>query len=501
MLLAIDVGNSQTVLGVFEGARLAHHWRLSTLIDRTADEFALEIAGLLGLAGLAFPGDIDGIAICSVVPEVTQRLRDMSVRYSGTEALVVRPGIKLGMPIRMDDPREVGADRLVNAVAAYASVGGPAIVVDFGTATSFDVVSARGEFIGGAIAPGVSTSMTALAARGAQLRTVEIAAPRQAIGRNTVEAHAVRRRVRVRRPGRPDRGGARRGARNVGPRDLHGGCGRRGRRPLPTGRAARAVAHPRGAFAGLDPQPVSGPHDVRGSAPTLRAAMTEQTEQTEQGSAEPDERSRLQQLMAERRAAAASLRERGVEPWPADVEVTTTITALREAFADRLEPGEDSGEVVAVAGRLVARRGHGKLSFLELREEGASLQLLCQLDVLGDAGMQAVADVDVGDWVHATGPVVRSRRGELSVQAHGVRLIGKALRPMPRPVARAARRRDALPSARGRPARERRGATGLPRSALRSSTRCAPSSSSVDTSRSRHRCCTPSPAARSRSPS
>ena len=188
MLLAVDVGNSQTVLGIFADGDLVQHWRLSTSVERTADELALQLAGLLRFEGLHFPDDVGGVVVCSVVPQVTERVREMSERYRARQALIVEPGIRLGMAIRMDDPREVGADRLVNAIAAFDRFGGPAIVVDFGTATSFDVVSAAGEFVGGAIAPGVATSMSALSARGAQLRTVEVRAPRDAIGRNTVEA-------------------------------------------------------------------------------------------------------------------------------------------------------------------------------------------------------------------------------------------------------------------------------------------------------------------------
>lgn len=188
MLLAIDVGNSQTVIGVFDGERLGHHWRISSDARRTADEFALLLDGLMGFEEVAFTRDVDGVSICSVVPIVTERLREVSERYLGVPPVVVEPGTRSGVPIKMDNPREVGADRLVNALAAFEGYGGPAIVVDFGTATSFDVVTQRGEFIGGAIAPGVQTSMDALRARGAQLRTVELAAPRCAIGRSTVEA-------------------------------------------------------------------------------------------------------------------------------------------------------------------------------------------------------------------------------------------------------------------------------------------------------------------------
>lgn len=188
MLLAIDVGNSQTVVGVFDGDELIEHWRVSTAAGRTADEHALQLDGVLGFAGLALHEDISGVAICSVVPQVTERLREMAERQFPFAPVVVGPGVRTGVAIRMDDPREVGADRLVNSLAAFELHGGPGIVVDFGTATSFDVFTASGAFVGGAIAPGVRASMDALSTSGAQLRTVELTRPRHAIGRNTVEA-------------------------------------------------------------------------------------------------------------------------------------------------------------------------------------------------------------------------------------------------------------------------------------------------------------------------
>lgn len=188
MLLAVDVGNSQTVIGVFDGDRLAEHWRISTNSQRTADELALLFQGLMAFGSLSFSRNVHGVVISSVVPVITEMLREMTNRYFHFPPLVVEPGTRTGVAIRMDNPREVGADRLVNALAAHVEYGGPGVVVDFGTATSFDVYTGRGEFIGGAIAPGIQSSMDALTARGAQLRTVEIGMPRHAIGRSTVEA-------------------------------------------------------------------------------------------------------------------------------------------------------------------------------------------------------------------------------------------------------------------------------------------------------------------------
>ena len=188
MLLAIDVGNTEITLGVFNGAELAKHWRVATVADRTADELALLLTGLLAYEDLDLDGSVTGVAISSVVPRLTQSFREMVVRYCGYEPLVVEPGVRTGVPVMTDNPREVGADRVVNAAAAFAAYGGPTIVVDFGTATSFDAVSEKGEFLGGAIAPGVAISVNALAEHAAQLRRVELVTPKSAVGKNTVES-------------------------------------------------------------------------------------------------------------------------------------------------------------------------------------------------------------------------------------------------------------------------------------------------------------------------
>ncbi|MFF9869194.1 type III pantothenate kinase [Streptomyces sp. NPDC013953] len=192
MLLTIDVGNTQTVLGLFDGEEIVEHWRISTDPRRTADELAVLMQGLMGthpLLGDELGDGIEGIAICSTVPSVLHELREVTRRYYGdVPAVLVEPGIKTGVPILMDNPKEVGADRIINAVAAVELYGGPAIVVDFGTATTYDAVSARGEYAGGVIAPGIEISVEALGVRGAQLRKIELARPRSVIGKNTVEA-------------------------------------------------------------------------------------------------------------------------------------------------------------------------------------------------------------------------------------------------------------------------------------------------------------------------
>jgi type III pantothenate kinase len=183
MLLAIDVGNTNTVLGVFEGTELVDLWRVKTDGRATADEMALQWRGLLA------DHVVTGIAVCSTVPAVLHEVRQLLARYyAGTPAVIVEPGVKTGVPLLYDHPKEVGADRIVNTLAAFHLHGGPAVVVDFGTSTNFDVVSAKGEFLGGALAPGVEISIDALAARGARLFKVELAKPRSVIGKSTSEA-------------------------------------------------------------------------------------------------------------------------------------------------------------------------------------------------------------------------------------------------------------------------------------------------------------------------
>jgi type III pantothenate kinase len=184
MLLAIDVGNTNTVIGLFDGESMVRSWRTKTDARTTADEIALTFRGLLEGAG-----EITGIALCSTVPAVLREMRLMLERYFvETPRVIIEPGIKTGVPVLTDNPKEVGADRIVNTIAAHHLFGGPCIVVDFGTSTNLDVVSAKGEFLGGALAPGIEISLDALAQRAAQLRKVELVRPRSAIGKNTVEA-------------------------------------------------------------------------------------------------------------------------------------------------------------------------------------------------------------------------------------------------------------------------------------------------------------------------
>ncbi len=184
MLLALDVGNTNTVIGVFDGKTLLTHWRLSTRREGTRDEYGMLIKGLFDFAGLAFQG-VSTLILSSVVPPLQGPLEEMARQYFGVEPMVVGPGIKTGMPILYESPRDVGADRIVNAVAAFEAYGGPCIVVDFGTATTFDAISARGEYLGGAICPGIGISSEALFQHAAKLPRVDIARPKVIIGKNT----------------------------------------------------------------------------------------------------------------------------------------------------------------------------------------------------------------------------------------------------------------------------------------------------------------------------
>jgi type III pantothenate kinase len=184
MLLAMDVGNTNTVLGVFRGKELVAHWRLTTARDQTVDEYGILTRQLFTVAGLSAE-EIRGVIIASVVPSLNPTLLEMASHYFGAKALFVEPGIKTGMPVHYDNPQEVGADRIANGVAAFVKYGGPCAVVDFGTAINFDVVSKRGEYLGGVLAPGIGISADALFARAARLFRVEIRDPGKIVGTNT----------------------------------------------------------------------------------------------------------------------------------------------------------------------------------------------------------------------------------------------------------------------------------------------------------------------------
>jgi type III pantothenate kinase len=187
VLLAIDIGNTQTHLGMFRDDELVEHWRFATVRFATADELATVVSSLLGLSDLRLR-DVDAAIVSSVVPTLAREYEQLIKRYLGGKGALVGPGLKTGMPIRIDTPQELGADRLVNAVAAYDRVGGACIAVDFGTALNYDVVSSSGEYLGGVISPGIEISLEALSARTARLPRVDIEKPKHAIGKGTREA-------------------------------------------------------------------------------------------------------------------------------------------------------------------------------------------------------------------------------------------------------------------------------------------------------------------------
>ena len=199
MLLAVDVGNTQTVFGLYADGELGEHWRVATEAHRTGDELGVLLSGLLDL------DTVDGICLSSTVPALVRAYEEFAARWAEAPILVLGPGTKTGIPIRYDDPREVGPDRIANAVAALERYGAPCIVVDFGTSTNFDVVSPAGEYVGGVLAPGIEISMDALFARAARLVKVDFVEPPTVIGKTTARGAPVGARLRLRGPGRRDR--------------------------------------------------------------------------------------------------------------------------------------------------------------------------------------------------------------------------------------------------------------------------------------------------------
>jgi type III pantothenate kinase len=187
MLLVVDVGNTQTHIGTFAGDELVEHWRFATVRESTADELGARLRALLDLRGVTF-ADLDASIVSSTVPQLRPEWTEMARRYLDHEMPVVGPGLRTGMPIRYDNPREIGPDRLVNSVAGYAKVGGPCVIVDFGTAVTYDIISAGGEYLGGVIFPGVEISLEALTERAAALPKIDLAEPRSLIGKSTVDA-------------------------------------------------------------------------------------------------------------------------------------------------------------------------------------------------------------------------------------------------------------------------------------------------------------------------
>lgn len=185
MILVIDVGNTNIVLGIYNGKELLHHWRLSTNRSATVDEYGINIHNLFQVAGVKL-SQVDGVILSSVVPPLMRTLEQLCVKYLGKMPLVVGPGVKTGLNIRYENPREVGADRIVTSVAGIVKYGFPLIVIDFGTATTFDYIDESGDYLGGAIVPGIGISTEALYQRAAKLPRIELAKPKSVIGRNPV---------------------------------------------------------------------------------------------------------------------------------------------------------------------------------------------------------------------------------------------------------------------------------------------------------------------------
>lgn len=188
MRLCVDVGNTQTAIGLMDGAEVRHDWRIATVRHRTGDEIAGLLQGFFSLLGLRARDEVDEVGVASVVPRLTLQWTEMCEKHLGVTPFVVGPGARTGLRILTKNPAEVGADRIVNAAAAFERYGGPCIVVDFGTATTFDVVSAEGDYVGGVIAPGIEVSLEALTTRAARLTKVELIEPESVIGRDSVEA-------------------------------------------------------------------------------------------------------------------------------------------------------------------------------------------------------------------------------------------------------------------------------------------------------------------------
>ena len=245
MLLAVDVGNTQTHLGAFDGERLAEHWRFQTRSGATGDELAERIGGLLALRGMAL-ADLDAVCVSSVVPPLGAQYEQLTERYLEAECLTIGPGVKTGMPIRIDNPLEVGADRLVNAIAAYERFGGACVVVDFGTGINIDAVSAEGEYLGGAIGPGLEISLSALIERAARITRIDLGRARDGDRPLQPRRDPVGLRLRLRRADRRRRAADRRGAGRGEPARHR--RARPGDRPLHRDdRRGRRHAYPEGA--------------------------------------------------------------------------------------------------------------------------------------------------------------------------------------------------------------------------------------------------------------
>ena len=406
MLLAIDIGNTNMVLGVFDGDTIVEHWRIATVPDRTADEIAALLHGLLAQSTAVKETDLDGISLCSTVPSVLHEMRELCRRYyPDLPTIFVQPGVKTGVPIRMDNPKEVGSDRIMNSLAAVHLYGGPAIVVDFGTSTNFDAVSAKGEFVGGALAPGIEISVDALSRRAAQLLKVELTRPPRVVGKNTVEA--LQSGIVYGFAGQVD-GIARRMAAELSPEDPS---------------AVTVIA-----TGGLAPLVIGEVPIIDAHEPWLTLIGLRLVWERNHGAGARGRPARRGKLMCPRRAIPGNLRswsddnvpeqvrvrlekrsrmlEAGIEPYPVSYPRTASIAEVR-AQHGALAADTATGETVGVTGRVILFRIGGKLCFATLRDGTGDIQVMISLAKVGEEELARwKRDVDLGDHVG------RDRRGD-----------------------------------------------------------------------------------------
>ena len=348
--------------------------------------------------------------------------------YRDVPAVIVEPGVRTGVPILIDNPKEVGADRVMNTLAAFHLFGGPAIVVDFGTSTNFDVVSPRGEFLGGALAPGIELSLDALAARGAQLRKVELARPRSVIGKSTVEALQSGMLYGV--AGQVD-GLVRRITRELGPPGTKVAViATGGLAPLVL-RESETLQHHEPDLTLIGLRLVFEKNDGA-SRVSESAALSPDPAATPAVRPAQPQTSDLPEQMRVRRAKAERLRAQGRDPYPPGYPQDDLARRRFERRTRTCRRARATGDLVGVTGRVMLNRIAGKLCFATLQEGGVQVQVMLSQDRVGaDRLADWKADVDLGDQVGVTGEVVTTRRGELSVLADSWAITAKSLRPLP----------------------------------------------------------------------
>ncbi len=438
VLLAVDVGNSNTVLGLFQGNELVQHWRTSTDGERTSDEMALLFQGLLGFAGLDFTHNIHGVVVSSVVPTVTEILRDMISRYFPFPPIVIEPGVThrdraaLREPARgrgRPDRERRGRLRALRRAGDRRRLRHRHLL---------RCRQRRRRVRRWRHRPGRAHLDRGAHRQGRPAPQGRDPGPARRDRPFDHHRPAVRDRLRLRRPGRrhrrPHQGRARR--RRHHRRDRRARARRA--RGLHLDRPPRRVADAEGPAAHLGAQhhPVAGtgrtgPHATVGR-PRTTSRGSPVTDDAHPATPEGDdpERSKLDEIMATRRQKIADLRAAGVDPFPVGFTPTDTVAEVVARWAD-IAPGQETGEVVRVAGRIVGKREMGKLRFLPLREDGVDIQLFVPLNHLDDASRELVDTLDAGDWVGVEGEVMASKKGELSVKPSTITLLGKSIRPLP----------------------------------------------------------------------